>query len=98
MVDPKKIKVVNNWPRLLSPSDIAHIEDEKEELAKDVHQFYCLGVSLSDSNEGGILVHNGSESALVVDVKENQYMDSNSVELKKLVTERKIEVLSHEGD
>lgn len=47
-----------------------------------------------ESNEGGVLVHNGLESFLVANLKEKQQMDLIIVELKKLVAEKKIEVFS----
>lgn len=46
-------------------------------------------MKLSDSNEGGVLVHNGSELSLVMDVKAYQNLDITLVELKKLIMEKK---------
>lgn len=49
---------------------------------------------MSDSNEGGVLVHNGSELLLVIDIKVNQELDITLVELEKLIMEKKVEVFS----
>ncbi|WMV29849.1 hypothetical protein MTR67_023234 [Solanum verrucosum] len=47
-----------------------HIEEEGNELTKDVHRLACLGVRLMSISDGGVTVQNGSESSLLVEVKE----------------------------
>lgn len=47
---------------------IAHVEEEKREVAKDLHKVACLGVRLMGSMEGGIVVIHGAETSLVLDV------------------------------
>ena len=42
-----------------------HVEEEKRELANDVHRFAHMGVKLMDSTEGRIVVTNGIELSLV---------------------------------
>lgn len=74
--------------------DVAYVDNRKKKLVKDVHQFSWLGVKLSESNKGGIFVHDMFESSLVVDVKPKQGMDPSLVELKKLIVDKKIEVFS----
>ncbi|WMV45485.1 hypothetical protein MTR67_038870 [Solanum verrucosum] len=54
---------------------VAHIEEEKKELVRDVHRLARLGVQLVDSTKGGVMVHNGSESSFVADVKTKQGLD-----------------------
>ncbi|XP_055824326.1 uncharacterized protein LOC129892804 [Solanum dulcamara] len=49
----------------LSMGSTAHVEEGKEELAKEVHRLARLGVQLIDSGEGGTIVRNGAESSLV---------------------------------
>ncbi|KAG5608140.1 hypothetical protein H5410_019421 [Solanum commersonii] len=51
------------------------IQEEKLELAKDVHRFARLGVRLMDSKEGGVVVTNGAESSLVSEVKDKKDQD-----------------------
>ena len=38
-----------------------------------------------DSNKGGVMVHNCSESSFVVDVKDKQVLVPNFLELKEVV-------------
>ncbi|WMV13535.1 hypothetical protein MTR67_006920 [Solanum verrucosum] len=52
--------------------NVAHIEDENEELVRDVHKFSQLGFRLVDSTKGDVMLDNGSESSLLVDVKAKQ--------------------------
>ena len=61
------------------------IEEEKKELAKDVHRLDRLGVRLVDSTSGGISVHPSSESSLVVKVKQVQHLDHVLMELNDSV-------------
>ena len=49
----------------LSMGSNTRVEEEKRELAKDVHIHACIGVRLMDSTKGGIVVINGVESSLV---------------------------------
>ena len=53
----------------LSIGSTAHVEEEKRELAKDVHKHLCFGVRLMDLTERGIVVTNGDESSIVSKVK-----------------------------
>lgn len=73
----------------LSMGSVAHVEDGKRELVKDVHHLAYLGVRLNDSNKGGIHMHNRFESSLVKDIMEKQDVDLISVELKKLWVKRR---------
>lgn len=50
---------------------VAHIEDENKELVHDVHRMSQLGVRVVKSTKGGVMVHKGSESSFVMDVKSN---------------------------
>ncbi|WMV37877.1 hypothetical protein MTR67_031262 [Solanum verrucosum] len=64
-----KANVVVDALSQLSMGSIAHVEDSMKEL---VHAFYGLarlGVRLVDSSEGGVAVHNGSESSFISVVK-----------------------------
>ena len=47
-----------------------HFEEDKKELAKDVHRLARLGVQLMDFTKRRVVVMNGVESSLVPDVKE----------------------------
>jgi len=58
-------------------------------LAKKVHRLTRLGVSLLDSNEGGVVVMNAVESLLVSEEKEKQEQDPELLELKANVHKQK---------
>ncbi|WMV37269.1 hypothetical protein MTR67_030654 [Solanum verrucosum] len=95
-IDPKEGKanvVANDLSQLLMNS-VAHIEDGKKELVHDVHRLAQLGVCLVDSNEGGVIVQNGSKLFLVFDVRAKQDLDLVMVNLKKSVFKKSIEALS----
>ncbi|WMV29808.1 hypothetical protein MTR67_023193 [Solanum verrucosum] len=46
---------------------VAHVEEDKKELAKDVHRLALLGVCLTNISYDGVIVQNGSESSLVAE-------------------------------
>jgi len=50
-----------------------------------------------DSTKGGVMVHNGSESSFVIDVKAKQGIDPILVELKETVLKKSIESFSQGG-
>ncbi|WMV38445.1 hypothetical protein MTR67_031830 [Solanum verrucosum] len=62
-----KADVVVDALSRLSMGSVAHVEEEKKVLAKDVHQHARLGVCLTDTSNSGVTIHNGSESSLCVD-------------------------------
>ncbi|WMV13454.1 hypothetical protein MTR67_006839 [Solanum verrucosum] len=39
----------------LSMGSVAHVEEERKELAKDVHRLACLGVCLTDTSHSGVI-------------------------------------------
>ncbi|KAH0720184.1 hypothetical protein KY290_005094 [Solanum tuberosum] len=67
---PGKANVVADALRKLFMGTVAHVEEEKNELEKDVHQLACLGVCLTDTSNGYVIIQNGSGSSLVAEVKE----------------------------
>ncbi|WMV37503.1 hypothetical protein MTR67_030888, partial [Solanum verrucosum] len=79
-------------------SSVAHVEDEKNELVRDVNRLSLLGVQLVDSTKGGFMVHHSSESSFVVDVKSKQHLDPILNELKESVLGKSIEAFSQGGD
>ncbi|KAH0748340.1 hypothetical protein KY290_027572 [Solanum tuberosum] len=82
----------------LSMSSVAHVEEERRELAKDVHRLARLGFCLMSISDGGVTVQNGAESSLVVEVKEKQDSDPILLELKSAVHNQRMEILSQGGD
>ena len=77
---------------------VAHVEEKRRELAKDVHRLARLGVRLMSISDGGVTVQNGAESSLVVEVKEKQDSDPILLELKGAVRNQRVEVFSQGGD
>ena len=51
-----------------------------------------------DPSDGSVIVQNGSESSLMMDVKAKQDMDPRLVDLKKSVETKVIEAFSKGGD
>ena len=82
---PGKANVVADALSRLSMGSVAHVEEERKELAKDVHRLARLGVRLMSISDGGVTVQNGAESSLVVEVKEKQDSDPILLELKGAV-------------
>ncbi|WP_353805901.1 hypothetical protein, partial [Acinetobacter baumannii] len=66
---PCKANVVTDAFNRMSMRSITHVEDEKKELAKEVHRLARLGVQLVDPTSVGVSVHPSSESSLIVEVK-----------------------------
>ncbi|WMV54851.1 hypothetical protein MTR67_048236 [Solanum verrucosum] len=79
---PGKMSVVADALCRLSMESIDHVEDGKKELVRDVHGLDQLGVRLADFSEGGVIVHNGSKSSFVSDVKAKKDLDLVLVDLK----------------
>ena len=77
---------------------VAHVEEKRKELVKDVHGLARLGVPLMSISDIGVTVHNREESSLVVEVKEKQHSDPILLELKNAVHNQRVEVFSQGGD
>lgn len=68
---------------------MAYIEGGYKALVIELHHLTCLGVRLINLSDGGVLVPNGAESSLMVEVKTKQDIDPTLVELKKLVGDKR---------
>ena len=55
-----KANVVPGALSRLSMGSVAHVEEERKELARDVHRLARLGVRLMSISDGGVTVKNGS--------------------------------------
>ncbi|WMV54863.1 hypothetical protein MTR67_048248, partial [Solanum verrucosum] len=95
---PRKVDVVVDALSRLSMRSVAHIEDDKKELVRDVHRLARLRVQLVESTKGGVMFHNGIESSFVVDVKAKKGIDPTLVELKEAVLKKSVEDFSQGGD
>ncbi|KAH0776336.1 hypothetical protein KY290_007747 [Solanum tuberosum] len=94
---PDKANVVADSLSRFSMGSVAHVEDEKKELVRDVHRLARLGVQLVDSTKGGFMVHHSSESSFVVDVKSKQHLDPILMKLKESVLNKSVEAFSQGG-
>ena len=95
---PGKANVVADALNTLSIGSVAHVDDNKKNLAQEVHHLTRLGICLVNIDEGDIWVQSSSESSLVSKVKEKQDWDPNFVKLKESVQDQKIEVFSQGRD
>ncbi|KAH0695863.1 hypothetical protein KY289_013345 [Solanum tuberosum] len=91
---PGKANVVTDALSRVSMGSVAHIEDEKKDLVREIHRLAQLGVQLRDSSKSGFMVHHCSESSLVVEVKFKQHLDTTLMELKESVLDKSVEALS----
>jgi len=53
-----------------SMGSLAHVDAEKRELTRELHQLGCLGVRLVDSDDGGVILQSIAKSTLIAEVKE----------------------------
>ena len=77
---------------------VAHVEEKRKELVKDVHRFACLGVRLMSISNSSVTVKNGEESSFIVEVKAKQESDPIFIELKCAFNNQRVEVFSKGGD
>ncbi|WMV42390.1 hypothetical protein MTR67_035775, partial [Solanum verrucosum] len=64
-------------------------------VEEDVHRLARLGVCLMDMSNGSVIVHNGSKSSLVAEVKEKQDSDPILLQLKGLGTQVNLSIAFH---
>ena len=72
---PGKANVVADSLSRLSMGSVAHVDENRKELVKDVHRLARVGVCLIRISHRGVTVQNAGESSLVVEVKEKQKSD-----------------------
>ena len=95
---PGKANVVADAMSRLSMGSTTHFEQDKKELENDVLRLARLGVRLIDSKEAGIVMMNGTESSLALEVKEKQDQDPILLELKANVHKQKVMAFEQGGD
>ncbi|KAH0683182.1 hypothetical protein KY290_021771 [Solanum tuberosum] len=87
---PGKANVVADALSRLTMGSTAHFEEDKKELAQEVHRPARLGFRLMDSTERGVVVMNGDKSSFVSEVKGKQDQDPLLLELKASVLKQKV--------
>ncbi|XP_075111348.1 uncharacterized protein LOC142181747 [Nicotiana tabacum] len=75
---------------------LAHLGANQRSLAQEVYQLASLGVCISTSDEGKVMVRNGAESSLVA--KSKQFIDPALASLKKVVLNNKTSTFSLGGE
>ncbi|XP_069152878.1 uncharacterized protein [Solanum lycopersicum] len=65
---PCKANVVADALSRLSMGTVAHVEEERKDLVKDVYRLARLGIRLMSISDSGVTVQNGAESSLRVEV------------------------------
>lgn len=50
--------------------NLKHVESGKIKMTKELHQLTSLRVQLLDSNDGGVVILNTTESSLIAEVQE----------------------------
>ena len=94
---PRKVNIVADALSRLSMGIVAHVEEKRKELVKDVHMLSRLGVFLMSISDNGVTIHKGAESFFVVEVKEKQDSDPILLELKGAVHNQRVYLFSQEG-
>ena len=89
---PGKANVVADALSRLSKGSVAHVEEKRKDLVKDVHRLARLGVRLMSILDSGVTVQNREELSLVVEVKENQDSDPILLELKCAIHNQRVKV------
>ena len=69
---PGKANVVADALSRLSMGSVAHVEEKRNELVKDVHMLARLGVCLMSISNSSVTIQNGEESSLVVEVRKSK--------------------------
>ena len=91
---PGKANVVSYALSRLCMVSVAHVEEERKELVKDVHRLAHLGVRLMSISDNGVTVQNGAESSLVGEVNEKQDSVPILLELKHVIHNKRVKVFS----
>ncbi|XP_070014694.1 uncharacterized protein [Nicotiana sylvestris] len=93
-----KASVVADALSRQSMGSLAHVEAEKRQLTREIHQLACLGVQIVDSGNGGVVLQNTTKSCLIAKVKERQYEDPELVKLRERLPQQKKPLLELKGD
>ena len=78
----EKVNVVVDALSRVSMPSVLHVEEEKRELAQDVHSLARLGVRLDDSQKVGVMICHNSNTFVIIDVKSKQHLDPILMEFK----------------
>ena len=95
---PDKANVVQDALSWMSMGSVSHLDEDKKDLARELHKLSRLEVILESAPDGGAIAHHSSESSLVVEFKSKQHLDFALMELKAPVLGKLNESFSLGGD
>ena len=95
---PGKANVVDDVLSRLSMGSLAHVEEGKRELVKDVHHLANIEVCLLDFKNGGVMVQEVVRSSLGAEIKEKQVLDPVLMKIKSDVSGQNVVVFEINGD
>uniref|UniRef100_A0A1S4AHC6 Tf2-1-like SH3-like domain-containing protein n=1 Tax=Nicotiana tabacum TaxID=4097 RepID=A0A1S4AHC6_TOBAC len=81
-----------------SMGSLAHLGADQRPLVREVYQLANLGVRISTSDEGKVMVRNGAESSLVAEVNEKQLVDPALTHMKEALLNNKTLTFSLGGE
>ena len=82
---PDKANVVTYSLSRMTMGSVSHLDEDKKDLAREVHRLARLGVRFESSPDGGAIVHHNSKSSLVVKVKCKQHHVLALMEFKESI-------------
>ena len=85
LYNPGKANVVSYSLSRMTMGSVSYVDEEKKDLAKEVHRFAKLVVRLDGSPNGGAIVHHNSYSSLKVEVMSKQHLYQPLMELEESV-------------
>ena len=94
---PDKANMVVDSLSRMTMGSVAHVDEAKKYLEKEVHTLARLGVRLEGSPDGGAILHHNYESSLVIEVKSKQHLDQPLMELRESVLGKLNESFSLKG-
>ena len=61
LYNPDKANVVDDTLSWMTIGSVSHLNEDKKDLAREVHRLARLGVRLESSPDGGAIIHHNSE-------------------------------------
>jgi len=95
---PGKDNVVDDALSRLSIGSLAYVDEDNQELVKDIHCLPNLGVLLLDSGNGGVFVQEVVKSSFVAEIKRKLVLDSTLMKIKRDVDQQKVIAFETGGD
>ena len=91
---PGKANVVSDALRRFSMGSVAHVEEKRKDLVKEVHRLARFGVFFMSISDSSVTIQNGRELSFLVQVKEKKESYPIFLQLKGAVNNQRVEVFS----